>query len=234
MQCKEIRFLGQSCGLFSPEQGYSLDGAASKYFAVIYFFSSKCKCHGPREISPELSVGQGGEAVLHKGLGCALLSPDPRPQCCRTLRGWAGETQGCDSAGGCQEPRAEIESAAQSERQQCRQGAGLQRAGLGENFSRLAPCLPLVLAQVKGRARLRCWRCAGQLRRTQRGLSLPHHVLGEGRVLHGAADEARRGRSQLQAAPHHLHDSGVSTPPCLSSPRSVPIKAALWGLGECL
>lgn len=58
-------------------------------------------------------------------------------------------------------------------------------------------------------------------KRTQRGLCLLHHVLGEGHVLHGAADVPRGGCPQLQAPLHHLphqHDVSETPFPALGSP----------------
>lgn len=68
MQSKEIRFLGQSCGLLSPEQGIQLGWWLPVNILLLFFFSSQLKYHGPREITPELSLGQGGNAPQGAGL----------------------------------------------------------------------------------------------------------------------------------------------------------------------
>lgn len=76
---------------------------------------------------------------------------------------WADEIQGCDTATGCQEA-TELKSRAQFSLRgsTAGRGAGLQRAELGDNFSRLAPSLPLFFPHGKERARPRFWHRAEQ------------------------------------------------------------------------
>lgn len=158
---------------------------------------------------------------------------------------WADEIQGCDTATACQEATG-LKSRVQFSLRgsSAGRGAGLQRAELGDNFSCLSPSLPLFLACGKEQGQDEMLApCRAGCRRTQGGLCLPHHVLGEGCVLHGAADEPRRGRPQLQAALHHLHDSAVSSPlPAPEPPvmwewlSELPVmcphlKAAVWSCG---
>lgn len=76
-------------------------------------------------------------------------------------RHWADEIQACDTATTRQED-TELKSRAQFSLggSSAGRGAGLQRAEIGEKFSRLAPCLSLLCHVAKSRARPGCWHCA--------------------------------------------------------------------------
>lgn len=93
----------------------------------------------------------------------------------------------------------------------------------------------------------RCHLQRAGCKRTQQGLCLLHHVLGEGHVLHGAADVPCGGCPQVQALLHHLphqHDVSETPFPALGSlvwqqkrvsvlPGMCPrLKTAVWSFGS--